>query len=80
MIFSNNQEKEIGQEIDRFIEEVTHFFNQEIIEAAARSTGFVERESKPVLSLIFSAQPIYPSLHFHHYAASRNAGRLNDKS
>jgi hypothetical protein len=46
MIFSNNKEKEIGQEIDRFIEEVTHFFNQEIIEAAARSTGFVERESK----------------------------------
>jgi hypothetical protein len=46
MIFSNNQEKRTEREIDHFIEEVTHFFNREIVEAAARSTGFVERESK----------------------------------
>jgi hypothetical protein len=54
MAFSNNQEKKIGQEIDHFIEEVTHFFNQEIIEAAARSTGFVERESKLTGLLFFT--------------------------
>jgi hypothetical protein len=46
MAFSDNQEKITEMEIDNFIEEVTHFFNREIVEAAARSTGFVERESK----------------------------------
>jgi len=39
-------EAELKVKVDEFIQEVSQFFNKESIEAKARETGFVQRESK----------------------------------
>lgn len=47
--------KEIDpKQVEGFVEEVSQFFNKETMEAAARSSGFVERESKLTGSLFLS--------------------------
>jgi hypothetical protein len=38
--------KEIEKSINEFIEEISNFFNKEVIEEVARDSNFVERESK----------------------------------
>lgn len=47
--------KEINpKEVEKFVEDVSQFFNKKLVEAAARSSGFVERESKLTGSLFLS--------------------------
>lgn len=46
MAFPICKDERLEAEIDRFVEEVANSFNKEIVEAGARATGFVERESK----------------------------------
>jgi hypothetical protein len=56
MAFPFGEDKQ-AQEINRFVEQVTQVFNKEIVEAAARSSKFVERESKltgPLFLSIFT--------------------------